>query len=209
MDPAFVEHHIWAQQQRGIALPDMDPNLLALVALTFSKDTAKAMGNVAPRAYSKLFDDALRALVKVFLECERTGRWPARCQLVCIVMLPKPDGGWRPIGIFHNQIRIWFRARSVHARRWEWAHERACLYAGHSRGAAVAAWRASFAAEAAKVDNQHVAQLLVDLVKAFEVIPHMALIRAAVKHGYSLVMLRLSLAAYRIKRIFIQGQCHI
>ena len=39
-----------------------------------------------------------------------------------------------------------------------------------------------------------------DLVKAFENIPHDLLIAAAIKHGYCLVSLRLSLEAYRMER---------
>ena len=41
---------------------------------------------------------------------------------------------------------------------------------------------------------------LLDLVKAFERIPHKHLVHAALKHGYPIVLLRLSLAAYRIRR---------
>ena len=42
--------------------------------------------------------------------------------------------------------------------------------------------------------------MLLDLVKAFETVPHHKLVAAAVSKGYSLVLLRLSLAAYRLSR---------
>ena len=38
-------------------------------------------------------------LVAILMECERTGVWPARVALVLIALLPKNDGGYRPIGL--------------------------------------------------------------------------------------------------------------
>ena len=67
-------------------------------------------------------------------------------------------------------------------------------------GAQRASWLAAFAAEDAARTDEHFAQSLLDLVKAFEMIPHRHIAVAAVKHGYSLWLLRLSLAAYRLPR---------
>ena len=47
---------------------------------------------------------------------------------------------------------------------------------------------------------------MLDLVKAFELIPHHHIILAAIKHRYPLYLLRLSLAAYRLPRtVGIEG----
>ena len=46
----------------------------------------------------------------------------------------------------------------------------------------------------------HFAQCPLDLVKAFEKVPHRHVVRAAIRHGYNLTVLRLSLAAYRLPR---------
>ena len=43
-------------------------------------------------------------------------------------------------------------------------------------------------------------QILLDLVKAFETVPYHLLVKAAVAKGYPLVVLRLSIAAYRLAR---------
>ena len=74
------------------------------------------------------------------------------------------------------------------------------LYGGRGMGAQRAAWLAAFSAEAAAASGADHAAALLDLVKAFEMIPHCLLVRAARKHGFSLKVLRLSLAAYRIAR---------
>ena len=68
------------------------------------------------------------------------------------------------------------------------------------KGAQRASWAVAFAAEASAVKGkQHLASLL-DLVKAFERIPHHLVALAATRLGYNLVILRLSLAAYRFER---------
>ena len=75
-------------------------------------------------------------------------------------------------------------------------------------GAQRAAWNVAYRAEAAALSDDDYAQSLLDLVKAFEKVPHWALIRSAMKHKYCLIVLRLSLDAYRCARtIVIDGIC--
>ena len=93
------------------------------------------------------------------------------------------------------------RARVQVARDWENAHSRSCLYGGPGMGAQRASWQAAFAAEDAARSGDHFAQSFLDLVKAFEMIPHHHIAAAAQKHGYSPWLLRLSLAAYRLQRV--------
>ena len=73
-------------------------------------------------------------------------------------------------------------------------------------GAHRAAWTEGFDAEyAANVQADHL-QALVDLVKCFETVPHSHLVRAARALGFPMMILRLSLAAYRLQRVLgIQG----
>ena len=33
------------------------------------------------------------------MQCERTGDWPAAVGMIIIVMIPKNDGDYRPIGL--------------------------------------------------------------------------------------------------------------
>ena len=50
-----------------------------------------------------------------------------------IVLIPKSDGGRRPIGLFPTLVRIWMRIRAARATRWEAATDRPCLYGGAGR----------------------------------------------------------------------------
>jgi len=148
----------------------------------------------------------LMALAMILAAAEALGAWGQAVSLVLIVLLPKPDGGLRPIGLFPTIVRLWMRARTVQARAWEAAHAMPQLFGGAGMGAQRAAWTVAFRAEAAALTAQEHAVALLDLVKAFERVPHHLLAVAAARKGYPLVLLRLSLAAYRMQRVIgIEG----
>ena len=92
------------------------------------------------------------------------------------------------------------------ARCWEAANALPSMYGGSGMGAQRAAWEAAFIAELSALRRLDHLQILLDLVKAFETVPHHLLVRAAIEKGYPLALLRLSLAAYRLARsISIDG----
>ena len=95
-------------------------------------------------------------------------------------------GGLRPIGLFPSPIRVWMRCRFHIARDWERRNSRPCLYGGPGMGAQRAAWVAAFKLEEAGRDKDHTDMSLLDLTKAFELVPHDVLIAAAVEYGYPL-----------------------
>ena len=169
-------------------------------ALSFPPHTGVGCDNVAPRAVARLSDEALGALGRLLMACELVGDWGHVVRLVLIVLLPKPDGGRRPIGLFPTTIRIWMRARSHLAKEFEARTRSPSIFGGAGMGAQRAAWQVAFQAEAAALRSEHYAQSLLDLVKAFEKVPHRRLAQAARKHGYNVTVLRLTLAAYRLPR---------
>ena len=75
------------------------------------------------------------------------------------------------------------RARRRQAQDWERAHPRPYLYAGQGKGAEVAVWKQAARAELAGTASACYGQVLLDLVKAFERVPHHVLLREAVRHG--------------------------
>jgi len=183
--------------------PALDPLLpwaLRRSAASFPVGTGVGAENIAPRAILRLSDELVKALCAILMATELLGQWPAVISMVLVVLLPKTDGGRRPIGLFPALVRVWARARSMVAKQWEAGHFRCQLFGGSGMGAQKAAWQAAFRAENAALAGGRYAQALLDLVKAFEKVPHDLLIRAASKHGYSPWLLRLSLAAYRLPR---------
>ena len=57
-------------------------------------------GNIAPRAIARLSRPAIQALIARFLFFEASGEWCYAVSLVLIVLLPMPDGGRMPKGLF-------------------------------------------------------------------------------------------------------------
>ena len=169
-------------------------------ALRFPADTGVGADNVAARALASLPSRMLDELAALLNQCEDQGGWPERWQLVLIVLLPKPDGGKRPIGLFPSVFRLWMRARAASLRSWEQRNERPGLFGGSGMSAAKAAWTSAWEAEAASTKSGLYGQTLLDLVKAFESVPHEQLWRAADKHNYPMPVLRLALAASRMPR---------
>lgn len=169
-------------------------------ATSFPAHTGLGADNIAPRAVARLSDRLLEWLIMIFHAAERLGTWPAALRLVVIVLLPKPDGGRRPIGLFATLVRIWMRCRSNIARAWEAANDLPCFFGGVGRGAQRAAWMVAFNAESAARQHMFYAQSLLDLVKAFERLPHHLIVAAARSLNYCMFTLRLSLAAYRLPR---------
>ena len=176
-------------------------SMVRKAAMSFPAHTGLGADNIAPRAVARLSDRLIEWLIVIFHAAERLGSWPAALRLVVIVLLPKPDGGRRPIGLFATLVRIWMRCRSYIARTWEAANELPCFFGGPGRGAQRAAWMVAFNAESAARQKMFYAQTLLDLVKAFERLPHHLIVAAARSLNYCLFTLRLSLAAYRLPRV--------
>ena len=141
----------------------------------------------------------------LLLKCERMGLWPQQVGVVVIVLLPKGDGTFRPIGLLPHLPRVWMRARRDEAKQWEIKFDRPFLYAGSGRGSTVAAWKQASRAEVAAASEEKYAQVLLDLAKAFERIPYRVLMREALRLGYPLRLLRLAIATYRLPRVIRVG----
>ena len=125
--PEFGEH----DQQAT----DLLPAAIRAAALSFAIHTGLGADNLAPRAIARLSENAIQALVLLFLAFEKLGEWCAILDLVLIVLLPKGDGGRRPIGLFPTLIRVWMRARVSQARAWEAANHSREIYGGAGMGA--------------------------------------------------------------------------
>ena len=168
-----------------------------------SQSYGAGMRQIASQNLERLSNEMIDLLVKIVMLCEKDGEWPDAVELVIIALLPKTDGGFRPIGLMPFMPRLWARVRRRLAREWEAKNSRAYLYAGEAKGPNVAAWKQAMAAEVAAAAKSivHYAQTLLDLVKAFDRIPLWLLVREAVALGYPLKVLRLSIAVYRFNRV--------
>ena len=76
------------------------------------------MDAIQPRALLRLSDEALDALCRLLMAIELHGEWPEAIRDILIVLLPKSDGGRRPIGLLPTVVRVWMRARGPVVRAW-------------------------------------------------------------------------------------------
>ena len=92
-----------------------------------------------PKALARCSDVALLELVGILMMAERLGQWPSLVGWVLICLIPKADGGRRPIGLLPCVVRLWMRIRLEVAQAWQCANDRPFFYAGPRKGADVAA----------------------------------------------------------------------
>ena len=116
---------------------------------TFLADTGLGHDNVSPRAIARLSADSILALACLFMAFERFGDWAEILDLVLIVVLPKGDGGFRPIGLFPMEIRLWFRCRLNLTRIWEAQNALPSVFGGPGMGTQKAAYQIAFISERA------------------------------------------------------------
>ena len=83
----------------GEGLPELIVEELLEASGTFPTETGLGWDQWHPRVTERLAYSTMLLLVAIILECERTGEWPTGVALVLIALLPKPDGGYRPIGL--------------------------------------------------------------------------------------------------------------
>ncbi len=152
--------------------PPPPPTVLELISacLCFPLGTGLGWDAWHPRALARLPLALLEALVRLLTAAERVGAWPDAIGLVIIALLPKPEGGFRPIGLFPSLVRVWMKLRRPCMQRWEALHPRDYLYAGRGKGAEVAAWEQAARAEVTASSRAAYGQVLLDVVKCFETI---------------------------------------
>ena len=85
----------------------LTPWALRMACSSFPTGTGLGADNVAPRALLRLSHAAFLALATLLMASEELGDWAAVLDLILIVLLPKTDGGLRPIGLFPTIIRVW------------------------------------------------------------------------------------------------------
>ena len=96
----------------------MSSDLLWIPASPWTSPDASGLGwdKMHLKALLRCTASMLQALVIIFMAIEMAGQWPDNIGIVLICLLPKTDGGLRPIGLLPSLIRLWMRARLDVAR---------------------------------------------------------------------------------------------
>ena len=76
-------------------------------ARTYKERTGLGCDDFRPRWLGWLSTELLSALAGLLMAIEGIGLWPAQLQGILVPLLPKADGGRRPIGLLAALVRVW------------------------------------------------------------------------------------------------------
>ncbi len=127
---------------------------------------------------------------------EGTGQLPYQLEIFLMVLLAKPQGGYRPIAILPALHRLWMKIRRPHSEAWEQKWHRSFFAMAEGQEPGDTAWRSDVKKEAAIGNGEQAATLLWDMKEAYEVIDYQHLIAEAAALHFPLVLLRLNLSTY-------------
>ena len=187
-------------------LPAITPEMLVESGKLFKKQTGLGIDLMNPRWITWLSRGLLVGLCKVLMAIEELGHWPEQVEEVLIALLPKPDGGRRPVGLLPTIERLWEKVRRPVVQEWRQTVVRQYNWAMKGRSSADAVWKQAICAEAAVAKGKATASVLVDLVKAFEMIRLEIVWLMGIRLGFNPVILRLCLEAFAFaRRLVIAG----
>ncbi len=184
-------------------LPKPTVDAVRRAARGFKLWTGVGSDLIPPRAYAWLSDELIECIIDVFMKVERLGRWPEQLMLVLMHLIPKSDGGRRPIGIIPSAIRIWEKLRTQDVQPWRDANDRTYNWATRGKSSESAVWRTTVIDEAARSRGWASGATFLDLAKAFEHIPLQRIWERGLQMKYPLRVLRMVLQVCAFPRRLI------
>ena len=169
----------------GEPLPVLSVDVALHACVDFPMGTGLGWDQLHPRALQRISRNAFGALMRLFMLAELLGRWPTNIGVVIVALIPKSDGGRRPIGLCPTLIRLWMRIRLPVAQAWQSAHDRQLFFAGEDKGADIAAFKQTARAEVSAMEGGEYAVALLDLVKPFDGMHWDWLVLQASVHSYT------------------------
>ena len=143
-----------------------------------------------------LSHEAICTLAQLYGAIEFIVFWLEQVSQLTVVLLEKPTGGCRPIGLFSALYRVWVKARGDLCMQWGVSHDLPCFAMGKQRSPVDCVWRQAVRAEASLAKQRTAATLLWDLVKLYETMRHGRLVSQAVRLDFPLRILELNLQGY-------------
>ena len=85
-------------RKRGIQPPPLALPAFKDACSTFAAEVGLGWDKLHPRVLLRCSDSVLLLLIQIFMMAESIGCWFPQVGVVLVVLIPKPDGGRRPIG---------------------------------------------------------------------------------------------------------------
>ena len=157
------------------------------------------------KKFGELTNHSTSEIDSMFEIFEASATWPEAEQEVITTLIPKEDGGLRPIALFRTAYRVYAKYRSGEVKTWAQHHSGYQCNTAHGRCVGDSTWRAQVITA---TDGQQVYSIeaLKDVRKAFEHVRRDQLLEMGVKTGYPLPQLIMSLRSYQWnRRIHYEG----
>eukprot|EP00971_Amphidinium_carterae_P224390 4451559-Amphidinium_carterae.1 len=133
------------------------------------------------------------------------GMHPPKDVVNSITLIPKPDGGLRPIGLRPLFFRVWGRVRSDYCKRFM-ANVRFESVTGVAwKTCTRAAYESQYRIEASAMRGDRVLALMLDISKFFERIKHDAMLSLARETGFPVRLAWAAARLYRAPRVVRYG----
>jgi hypothetical protein len=166
------------------------------VCLSFKEKAGLGVDNFHPRWLLYLPTSWRERYIDLLMLWERAACKP-KAWLHAFVLLDKPSGGDRTIGLSVAPLRIWSKMRRPLAAAWEASHNDDFFHGSEGRPCEKAAWSLSVHAGAAQVLGGAGAAFFLDLEKFYELVQHPSALLQAELNGFPLRLMQLALASYR------------
>ena len=141
-------HAALPAQLRALPVPLPTADELRGLLRSYRWRTAVGADHWQPRSLELLPDSALSSLMELCRFMLLTGCIPKQFALLLVVLIPKPEGGERPIGIFPSVLRIvdrWFRWQ--YGAAWIRQNASSAFYGTRGQTVEDAVWRQGLLAE--------------------------------------------------------------
>jgi len=167
--------------------------------------TGGACDTFHPRHFAQLSDPLLVVMAKMFKLILQLWHFPRLVASLLVVLIPKPAGGDRPIGLFAAFFRVWTKWMHFrYVKPWSAGLPRKYWFGEKDRACETCVWiQAATAEYAAYKDGLSYACGLLDLEKAYENIKHRNLVREARRHRFPMRLIRLAIMLYRMPRMVV------
>ena len=192
------------------AVPQLSPitaEQVSKAVSSFKWGTATATDGWHPRHWGWLPQQGMQALAELLYRLECTACVPAVIANLAMVFLPKPMGGYRPIGLLVALLRVWGKVRHDQVMAWELEFaDKSYSWGAKDKSATKAVWKQALAAEYARASGKAAGATLLDLEKAYELVRHVLLKDRLIKTQFPMAIARLAIVVFELERyVSIQG----
>ena len=198
----------WVQDVAG-GIPDMSKpistDLLRTLSGTYAPKSASGLDGFHMRHFKELPEQALQSLAQMYQVFEQRALLPKQVWGTIMAQLAKPAGGYRPIGVASSFYRLWGKSKRAELEAWEQSVMDDYFAAASNRSVTDPVWRAAARAEEGVTKGLCAANVLWDISKFYENLPHDLVARLGLEHSFPLQVLRGALCFYRCPRYVAMG----